>query len=61
MNDNGHTSVAMPMIKIFTAWLAAIGLQTWGDFASFLAACYTLLLIAEWVHNRFLRPKKAEE
>lgn len=53
MNDNDHTSVAMPGIKIFTAWLAALGLQSWGDFASFLAACYTLLLIGEWFYKKF--------
>lgn len=61
MNENDHTSVAMPLIKIFTAWLAAIGLQSWGDFASFLAACYTALLIAEWVSNRFFRTKKVDK
>lgn len=60
MNDNDHTSVAMPLIKIITAWLAAIGFQSWGDVASFLAALYTALLIAEWVRNRFFRVKKAE-
>lgn len=61
MNDNDHTSVAMPMIKIISAWLAAVGLQSWGDFASFLAAVYTALLIAEWVKNRFFKPKKVEK
>lgn len=60
MNDNDNTSVALPMIKIISAWLAAVGLQTWGDFASFLAACYTMLLIVEWVHNRFFRRKKPD-
>ena len=58
MNDNDHTSVAMPVIKIVSAWLAAIGLQSWGDLASFLAALYTALLIAEWVRNRFFRHKR---
>jgi hypothetical protein len=52
MNDNDHTTVAMPAFKIFTAWLAALGLQSWGDFASFLAACYTLLLIGEWFFKK---------
>lgn len=51
----------MPMIKIVSAWLAAVGLQSWGDFASFLAAVYTALLIAEWVKNRFFKPKKVEK
>lgn len=88
MNDNDHTSVAMPVFKIITAWAAALGsqisavalavhtwasllgfhmvasalgLQSWGDAASFLAAVYTALLIAEWVHNRFFKPKKVEK
>lgn len=61
MNDNDHTSVAMPAIKIISAWLAAVGLQSWGDFASFLAACYTALLIAEWVRNRFFRHKRTTD
>ncbi len=55
MNDNDHTTVAMPAFKIFTAWLAALGLQSWGDFASFLAACYTLILILEWIYKKFKR------
>jgi len=51
----------MPVIKILTAWAAAIGFQSWGDVASFLAAVYTALLIAEWVRNRFFKPKKVEK
>ena len=58
MHDNDHSAVALPMIKIISAWAAAIGLQTWGDLASFLAACYTLLLIAEWIYHKFIRPIK---
>ena len=42
MNDD-HT-VALPMVKIATAWAAVIGLKSWGDFASFCAAIYTLIL-----------------
>ncbi len=62
MNDSDHTSVAMPALKLTTAWLAALGLQTWGDFASFLAACYTLLLIGEWVYKKLKRTApKGEE
>ena len=61
MNDNDHTSVAMPAFKIFTAWLAALGLQSWGDFASFLAACYTALLIAEWVYKKIKRSPTRED
>ena len=51
----------MPAIKIISAWLAAVGLQSWGDFASFLAALYTALLIAEWVRNRFFRHKRLSD
>lgn len=85
MNDNDHSSVAMPFFKIITAWAAALGsqisavavavqawasslglhtvtsamgFQSWGDVASFMAAVYTALLIAEWVRNRFFRHKR---
>lgn len=62
MNDNDHTTVAMPAFKIFTAWLAALGLQSWGDFASFLAACYTLLLIGEWFFKKIKgTPQKVDK
>lgn len=57
MNE-GDVSVGAPAIKILTAWLAALGLQSWGDVASFLAVLYTALLIAEWVRNRFVRNKR---
>lgn len=56
MNDD-HTTVAMPVFKIITAWAAAWGLQSWGDVASFLAALYTMLLITEWLWKK-LRGKK---
>lgn len=51
MSDD-HTTVTMPVLKIISAWAAAYGLQSWGDLASFLAACYTSLLIAEWVWKK---------
>lgn len=53
--DSG-TSVASPGIKLITAWLAALGITSWGDLASFLAAVYTACLLSEWVWKRFLRP-----
>jgi len=53
MNDHDQT-VSMPIIKIASAWVAALGITSWGDFASFMAACYTSLLIAEWVYKKFL-------
>lgn len=58
MNDHGNISVAAPTLKIISAWAAALGLQSWGDVASFLAALYTALLIAEWIRNRFKRNKR---
>ena len=57
MSDD-HNTVAMPVLKIVTAWAAAYGLTSWGDVASFLAACYTMLLIIEWVWKK-LRSKPA--
>lgn len=57
MNEHDHISVAMPTLKIISAWAAALGLTSWGDVASFLAALYTALLIAEWARARFRRNK----
>lgn len=54
MSDD-HNTVTMPVLKIVTAWAAAYGLTSWGDVASFLAACYTLLLIIEWVWKKLRR------
>ncbi len=54
MND--HTSVDHPVIKIISAWAMAFGLSSWSDFAAFLAAVYSLLLISEWFWKRFWRP-----
>ena len=50
MNDD-HT-VALPLVKIATAWGAAFGMKSWGDLASFCAAIYTLLLIGEWIYKK---------
>ena len=41
--------------KIGTAW-AAVGITSWAEAASALAALYTLLLIAEWLWKRLGRP-----
>lgn len=46
------TSVASPGIKIGTAWAAALGISSWGDVASVLAAAYTLILIGEWLWKK---------
>ena len=56
MTENDQATVAAPVIKIITAWTAAIGLKTWGDVASMLAAAYTALLILEWFWKKFWRP-----
>jgi len=50
MNDD--TTIAAPILKIVTAWVAAIGLRSWGDVASFLAAIYTAALLSEWVYKK---------
>ena len=49
-----HSSVASPGVKILTAW-AAVGITSWAEAASFLAALYTLLLILEWLWKRLVR------
>ncbi len=50
-----HTSVTSPGIKIATAW-AAVGITSWAELASALAALYTMLLITEWLWKRLGRP-----
>jgi len=49
-----HTSVTAPGAKIATAWVATL-FTSWADFASFLAAIYTLILLLEWCWKRFGR------
>ena len=56
MNDDA--TVHAPVLKIISAWLVALGFKSWGDIASFLAACYTLLLIAEWFYKKFWKSRK---
>ena len=51
--DQQH-EIAAPVVKATTAW-AAVGLTSWADVASFLAACYTAILMTEWAWKRFLR------
>lgn len=41
--------------KIGTAWVA-VGITSWADAASALAFLYTLILLAEWLWKRLLRP-----
>lgn len=54
-----HTSVSHPVVKLFTAWGAVIGISSWSDLAALAAFLYSLILIGEWAYNRFLKKKKA--
>lgn len=51
--ENG-VSVSHPVLKAVTSVLATL-FTSWADFASFLAAIYTLILIAEWAYKRFVK------
>lgn len=50
-----QVSVGAPAVKIVSAW-AAVGLTSWADIASALAAFYTLILIGEWCWKKWIRP-----
>jgi hypothetical protein len=50
------TAVSYPVFKVATAWLAALGISGWSDFAAFAAAFYSVLLIVEWWWKKFWRP-----
>lgn len=52
MND--QSSIAAAITKAASAW-AAVGITSWSSLASFLASCYTLVLIGEWIWKRLLR------
>lgn len=54
MNDQGN-DIGSPIFKVASAWVA-IGVTSWADFASLLAAFYTLLLISEWFWKKILKP-----
>lgn len=59
MTDSHDGKVAT--LKAATAWggagisyyLEKVGFNDWGDVAAFLAACYSLILIGEWVWKKF--------
>lgn len=58
-----YVSVPNAGAKLGTAWLAAIGVNSWGDAASaaaFIASCmaalYTFCLMAEFVWRKWTRP-----
>lgn len=48
-------TVANPEIKIASAW-ALVGITSWADFAAFVAAIYTLILLGEWFWKKVIRP-----
>lgn len=41
--------------KLFSVW-AAVGITSWADFAAFMAAMYSLLLVCEFVWKKMLKP-----
>lgn len=62
-----EVNVPMPVIKLASAWAAVglakflsllhfIGITSWAEGASALAALYTGLLVAEWFWKKFWRP-----
>lgn len=54
MNDT-QVSVAQGGLKIASAW-TIVGITSWADVASALAALYTVILISEWVWKKWIRP-----
>ena len=58
MNDQqASEQIAAPALKIASAW-AAVGITSWADAASFVAFCYTMILIAEWAWKKFKARRK---
>jgi hypothetical protein len=47
--------ITAPVIKVTTAW-GLVGITSWADAASALAAVYTTFLLAEWFWKKVLRP-----
>lgn len=41
--------------KLFSVW-AAVGITSWADFAAFMAAMYSLLLVCEFVWKKMIKP-----
>lgn len=63
VKQEGYVSVPHAGAKLGSAWLAAIGVNTWSDaasaaaaFASILAAIYTTCLVVEFVWRKWMRP-----
>jgi len=55
MNQSTTDVIDSPLLKVATAW-AAIGITSWADFASFLAAAYSMCLLAEWLWKKLIKP-----
>jgi len=51
MSSSNSSEVAVPVIKVVTAW-AAVGITSWADIAAVLAAIYTALLLCEFLWKR---------
>lgn len=59
MSDPNH-DVKVAAVKATAAWtgtglsfyLEKLGFNDWGDVAAFLAACYSLILIGEWLWKK---------
>lgn len=47
-----QSEVSWPVIKVVTAWVAALGIGSWQEAAAFAAFLYSLCLLAEWVYKR---------
>lgn len=46
---------AISSVKLGSVW-AAVGVSTWADFASMLAALLSFLFICEWFWKKLIRP-----
>lgn len=46
---------AISSAKLGSVW-AAVGVSTWADFASMLAAILSFLFICEWFWKKLIRP-----
>lgn len=52
-----QTSVSYPVVKLISAWAAAIGISSWSELAAAAAFLYSLILISEWAYNKFFKKK----
>lgn len=50
-----HSRIDAAGVKIVSAW-ALIGITSWADFAAFLGAIYTGVLLSEWAFKKIIRP-----